>query len=225
MIAFTRNTMQIKQCVPGIWIYTTGVDFNAPRPDGYGAFLSDRQQARLERIRQSRLLFDGRHREYFLDEQRTQFDFPRVRAGERTVQMYLTCNVLGLISLKGADLLFGQEPVLTADNPAQQEAVSRLIERSGFHALLYAAAVDASYDAECFIESIVQDGEVYLRQAPADEMFPLGEVGPDGQHAGYARYRVANTGTEESPIHLLLEVLYLPGRIERRCYQLDDEGH
>jgi hypothetical protein len=217
--------MQLKKCIPGIWIYTTGVNFNASRPDGYGAFLTDAQQARLERIRQSRLLFDGRHREYFLDEQRTQFDFPRVRAGDRTVQMYLTCNVLGLISLKGADLLFGQEPLLTADNPAQQEALSRLTERSGLHSLLYAAAVDASYEAECFVESVVQDGEVYLRQAPADEIFPIGEVEPDGQHAGYVRYRVANAGTEESPIHLLLEVLYLPGRIERRCYQLDDEGH
>lgn len=217
--------MQLSKAIPAVWVYTAGADFNAQRPGGYGAFLSDAQQARLERIRQARLLFDGRHREYFLEESRTQFDFPRIRAGDRIVQMYLTCNVLGLISLKGADLLFGQEPLLTADNPAQQEALSRLIERSGFHRLLYSAAVDASYEAESFIEAVIHEDEVYFCRAPADEVFPLGEVGPDGQYSAYARYRIANAGTEQAPVHVLLEVLYLPGRIERRCYQLDEDGN
>ncbi|HEX8911801.1 MAG TPA: hypothetical protein VF796_05535, partial [Humisphaera sp.] len=217
--------MQLARAIPAVWVYTTGDAFNAARPGGYGAFLSAEQQARLERVRQARMLFDGRHREYFLDEGRTQFDFPRVRAGDRLVRMYLACNVLGLISLKGADLLFGQEPLLAADNPAQQAALARLAERTSLHRLLYASAVDASYEAECFLEaSVGPDGEVYLHQVPADEVFPLGEVGPDGQYAGYARCRVRNAGTEAAPVHLLLEVLHLRGRIERRCYQLDDLG-
>jgi hypothetical protein len=216
--------MQLTRPVPAVWVYTAGPAFNAPRAGGYGGFLTADQQARLERIRQARLLFDGRHREYFLDEGRTQFDFPRVRAGDRLVQMYLTCNVLGLISLKGADLLFGQEPLLSADNPAQQDALARLAERSNLHRLLYGCAVDASYEGECFLEACVRGGEAFLRQVPADEVFPLGDVGPDGQYAGYARYRLRNAGTDDAPVHLLLEVLYLPGRIERRCFQLDDEG-
>lgn len=216
--------MQLKQLIPAVWVHTTGSDFNAQRAGGYGAFLSDTQQARLERIRQARLLFDGRHREYFLDESRTQFDFPRVRAGDRLVQMYLTCNVLGLISLKGADLLFGQEPLLAADNPAQQQALTRLIERSSLHSLFYGCAVDASYEAECFLEACPHEGEVHLRSVPADEIFPIGAMRPDGQFAGYVRYRVRNAGPESSPIHLLLETVYQAGRIERRCYQLEDEG-
>src|SRR5688572_33039922 len=107
---------QLAQAIPEVWVYTTLAPFNLARPGGYGGFLTDAQQARLERIRQARLLFDGRHREYFLDEGRTQFDFPRARAGGRVIQMYLAYNVLGLISLKGADLLFGQEPMLRADD-------------------------------------------------------------------------------------------------------------
>jgi hypothetical protein len=217
--------MQLQQAIPAVWVYTTGEAFNAARPGGYGAFLSADQQARLERIRQARLLFDGRHREYFLDEGRTQFDSPRVRAGDRLVQLYLPCNVLGLISLKGADLLFGQDPLLAADNVAQQSALSRLVERTNLHRLLYAGAVDASYEAECFLEvSVADDGEVYLSQVPADEVFPIGQLGPDGQHAGYARCRVRNVGSADAPVHLLLEVLHLRGRIERRCFQLDDLG-
>jgi Phage portal protein, SPP1 Gp6-like len=217
--------MQIPHAIPAIWVYTTLASFNAPRAGGYGAFLSDEQQARLERIRQARLLFDGRHREYFLDEGRSQFDFPRVRAGGRTLQMYLTYNVLGLISLKGADLLFGQEPMLRADDPVQQDALARLVERSSLHGLLYGCAVDASYEAESFLEACVHGGEAYLRQVPADEIFPAGDLLPDGQFERYVRYRVTNVGTEQSPVFLLLEVTYLPGRIERRCYQLDEDGN
>src|SRR5215217_1324388 len=112
--------MTTTTAVPGIWVHTTSDAFNSPRPGGYMNFLTDEQKARLERIRQARMLYDGRHREYFLDEGRTQFDFPRVRAGSRIVQLYLTYNVLGLISLKGADLLFGQAPMLRASGAAQQ---------------------------------------------------------------------------------------------------------
>ena len=211
--------------LPGVWVHTTLEHFNTPRPAGYAPFLSDDQQARLERIRQARLLFDGEHRRYFLDEGRTQFDFPRVRtAGGQVRPLYLTYNVLGLISLKGADLLFGQEPLLRAEDAAQQAALAALVERSNLHALLYGCAVDASYEGECFLETCARRGEVFVRQVPADEIFPLGDPLPDGQYAAYARYRVRNAGTEETPLHLLLEVTYLPGRIERRCYQLDADG-
>lgn len=216
--------MTTAKAIPAIWVYSSDAQLNAPRPGGYLAFLTPTQQARLERVRQARLLFDGRHREYFLDEGRSQFDFPRVRAGNRLVQMYLTYNVLGLISLKGADLLFGQEPLLRADDPAQQDALSRLAERSSLHRLFYGCAVDASYEGECFLEACAKDGEVFLRQVPADEIFPLGAIGADGQFDRYVRYNIRNIGTESSPLALLLETLYQPGRIERRCYQLDDEG-
>src|SRR5215208_5035114 len=142
--------MNDTRAIPGIWVHTTSDAFNAPRPGGYLSFLTDDQQARLERIRQARMLFDGRHREYFLEEGRTQFDFLRVRAGSRIVQLYLTYNVLGLISLKSADLLFGQSPMLRAQDAAQQAALSALAERTNLHALLYSCALDASYEGECF---------------------------------------------------------------------------
>src|SRR4051812_50008031 len=129
--------MQTRTAFPAIWVHTTQSAFNVPRLSESLSFLTPDQQSRLERIRQARMLFDGHHREYFLDEGRTQFDFPRVRAGDRVIQMYLTYNVLGLISLKGADLLFGQAPLLRADDEAQQEALSRLADRCNLHALLY----------------------------------------------------------------------------------------
>src|SRR5688572_18671141 len=216
--------MQVAQAVPGIWVYTTLPTFNVARPGGYGAFLTEAQRARIERVRQARMLLDGRHREYFLDEGRTQFDFPQVRAGGRLLPLYLTYNVLALISLKGADLLFGDAPLLRAAGRQQQAALDALAERSGLQRLLYACALDASAEAECFLEACTHRGDVYLRQVPADEVFPVGSVQPDGQYAAYVRRRVRNAGTDDAPVYLLLEVTYLPGRIERRCFAIDPEG-
>lgn len=211
------------RAIPGIWVHTTLE--HAPAPAGGSpSFLTPDQQERLERIRQARLLFDGHHRQYFLEEGRTQFDFPQVRAGGRIRALYLTYNVLGLISLKGADLLFGQQPLLRARESAQQDALAELADRSNLHALFYGCAVDASYEGECFLEACAANGRSYLRQVPADEIFPLGTPMPDGQYAAYVRYRVKNAGTDSAPLWLLLQVTYLPGRIERRCYQLDDAG-
>src|SRR5215217_6690445 len=116
--------------IPAIWVHTTQDSFNLPRLNDTLAFLTPDQQSRLERIRQARMLYDGKHREYFLDEGRTQFGFPQVRAGPRVLPLYLTYNVLGLISLKGADLLFGQAPMLRAQGDAQHDALSKLVDRS-----------------------------------------------------------------------------------------------
>src|SRR5688500_20408016 len=115
---------------PAIWVHTTHDSFNLPRLHDSLAFLTPEQQARLERIRQARMLYDGRHREYFLDEGRTQFHFPQVRAGVRTARLYLTYNVLGVISWMGADLRFGQEQLLRAEDRDQQEALGWLMEQS-----------------------------------------------------------------------------------------------
>jgi hypothetical protein len=218
--------MPTPHALPAVWVHTTLDAFNLPRPGGgYLSFLTPEQQARLERLRQARMLYDGRHREYFLDEGRTQFDFPPVRmAGGRVGPLYLTYNVLGLIALKNADLLFGEAPLLTAGDDAQQEALSRLVHRSALPRLFYAAALDGGYEGESFLEACAYQGQVYLRSVPADEIFPVGPLMPDGQYAAYVRYRVKNVGSDQRPIYLLLEVTYLAGRIERRCYQLDEEG-
>ena len=210
--------------VPGIWVHTTLDSFNVPPAARLPGFLSEDDRARLERVRQARMLLDGRHREYFLDEGRTQFDFPEVRAGGRLRPLYLTYNVLALISLKGADLLFGEEPILRAPHPRQQSAIDAMAERSGLQRLLYSCALDASAEGECFLEVCTHERQVYLRQAPADEMFPVGETGPDGQYPAYIRRRVRNAGTDDAPVLLLLEVTYLRGRIERRCFQIEPEG-
>ena len=144
---FTTSNPAAVRAIPGVWVHTTLE--HTPAPTGASpSFLTPDQQERLERIRQARLLFDGHHRQYFLDEGRTQFEFPQVRNGGRLLPLYLTYNVLGLISLKGADLTFGQEPIFRALHPAQQAALDALVARCDLHRLLYACALDASAEGE-----------------------------------------------------------------------------
>ncbi len=222
--------MDSAKAIPAIWVYTTGAAFNAPGSE-YRAWLSPQQAARLERIRMARLLFDGKHRDYYVDEGRTQFQFPEVRVGTQTTKMYLAYNVLGLISLKSADLLFGDEPILRSDVPEQQAALNDLSERCSYYTLLYNCAVDASYEGEACVEAVVMDGEVYLRQVPTDEIFPVGDLGPDLQYRRYDRYSVTNVGGQggstaaaDKPIWLILKEIYTAGQIERHCYQLNDDN-
>lgn len=216
--------MQLVSQQDGIWHYTTALAYNGLRREGYGAFLTDVQKRRIERIRQARMLFDGKHRAYFLDECRTQFQFQEVRVGTEIKKPYVPFNVLKLICKKTADLLFGEEPLLRVDEEVQQQKLSDLVDRSNLHTLFYNTAVEAAYEAEAFLEAVVLDGKIYLKSVPADDIHPDGPLLPDNQYARYVRYAVRNIGTEQRPLLLLLEVWYVPGAIERRLYQLDDEG-
>lgn len=209
--------------VPGIWVRTTDERWNRSHLP-YADWLTQAQQNRLERIRQARLLFDGNHREYYLDENRTQYDYrPAEINGEMKVP-YDTMNILGLISVKSADLLLGEAPILRADDEIQQFFLDELVDRSKLHQGFYGGAVDCSYEAETFFETCIHNGEVYINQVPADEIFPQGQLMPDGQYRSYIRYRMKNIGTEEKPIMLLLEIHYEPGMIRRELYQLMDGG-
>jgi hypothetical protein len=216
--------MQVMESIPAVWVYTTNAASQTIRAQGYGAFLSREQQARLERIRQARLLFDGQHKQYYLDEDRTQFTWPAAQVNSMMVQPFITLNLLRLISFKGADLLFGDEPLLRVEDVYQQAFLSDLADRSSLHQLFYAKALDCSYEGEAFIEAVLCQGQPYLKEMDAAEVFPVGGIGPDKQYHRYDRYRMKNVGTEVSPIMLLLKEIYLPGRIERHVYQLDDKG-
>ena len=71
----TTSATPVVSAIPGVWVHTTLPAPGASDASGAPAFLTPYERDRLERVRQSRMLLDGRHREYFLDEGRTQFDF------------------------------------------------------------------------------------------------------------------------------------------------------
>jgi hypothetical protein len=203
-------------------LYTEDSEYNEMRAGGYGNFLTAAQQARLERLRQATMLYKGQHRQYFLDEGRTQADFPPMRVGDRMIQPYITYNALRLVSFKSSDLLLGAEARIKVSIPAQQDSLKRLIEFSCCHQLFYSSSRDGSYQGEQYIEAILFNGRTALRTVPTEEIFPIGVMSPDMQFPRYDRYSVQNVGTDKQPIILLLVTSYLPGRIARKLYQLAD---
>lgn len=178
-------------------------------------YLTPQQQTRLERIRCCRMLWKGHHRKFYLDEGRTQFDFPDARVQGVIQKQYVPYNVLRLITLTLADLLLGEKPLLRAED--LQPSVDGLVKRTNLHPVLYGAAVEASWAGEAFVEVIRWDGDVYVRNVPPDEVFPIGPMNPDGQHTRYRRYATAARGERT----YLLETTYAPGEITRECFLLD----
>jgi hypothetical protein len=212
-----------------IW-QRNGGEYNRAAPSKL-AFLTRSQQCRFERLRQAGMIFRGQHREYFLDESRTQFDFPEVRVQGVVTRMYAMWNVLGLISNKGADLLFGEKPSIRVDDEPIQAAIDGIAERSALHMQLHGGAVDASWAGETYLEIVregaqpgVSAGLAYIRHVPASEIYPLGERRGNGQYAEYVRYAQAGATLTiagvPSDVKLLLETHYTAGRITRKCFKL-----
>lgn len=202
--------------------------------DGYGvtagglAYLTPEQNARRERIRVARMLWQGHHRKAFLNEGRTQFNFPEVKVQDVIKRPYLTFNVLRLITTTLTDLLLGEAPIFRTDDQVDdgriQEELDNLATRSDLHRVFMDAARTASWAGEALVEIIRWDGQVYVQDVKVDQVFPVGNRQPDGQYPAYVRFAEAYViKTSTGPQDLLLKTTYLPGKITRECYVLNSE--
>ena len=187
------------------------------------------RKARLERMRQVTLLFNGKHRDYFLGESTLTIRFPadaRRQQGDQSLRPVE--RVETDFSKKSADLLFGEEPLIRVEDDIQAAALAALADRASLHQRFHAAAVSCSARAEAFVECSIAgglDAHVYVRTLPAAEMFPVGDRQADGQYAAYRRLTIAQIGgTTEKPINGLLETIYAVGEITRTLKQLDEQG-
>ncbi len=81
-------------------------------PPAYLTSAADRE--RWERLRCNRMLYEGEHRCYFLDEGRTQFNYPEEMIQGLRIRRYITVNLCQLMSNTTADLMFGAKAKLDA---------------------------------------------------------------------------------------------------------------
>lgn len=198
-----------------LWNSTLGYGSVAPRI----GYLDDAQNVRAERIRVARMLWKGQHRRAFLEEGRTQANFPQMRANGQIITPYLTFNLLRLVTTTITDLLLGEEPSLRVADDLGGDALAELVNRSDLHRVFYTAAQEASWAAETTVEIVRWDGEVYIRNLRPGEVYPLGERNPDGQYSAYRRFATTRVGERV----LLLETTYFPGLITRQCFWLDEQ--
>jgi hypothetical protein len=206
-----------------VWTHETSSRFNRSS-ESAPAYLPALDQARYERLRHCKMLYQGRHRDYFLEESRTQWRYPQLRVEGRIIKPYISMNMMKLVANTTADLLFIAPPKLDADSPRQKQAIADLTQRSLLAARFHEAAVQMSWSGGGFLESTLWRGQVYIEVVPAEEIYPQGALMPDGQYERYIRYATdtVREGTQEK--RLLLETIYEPGVIRRRLRALGDGG-
>lgn len=184
------------------------------------AYLPADDRCRWDRLRATRMLYRGHHRRYFLEDGRTQFNFPVEDIGGRSVQRYITLNLCRLISNTTADLMFGSRAKIDAPTPQQTDRLDELARRSMLHSRLHEAAVQMSWAGGGFLEAVIWRGQAWITVAEADEIFPQGSLMPDGQYGRYVRYARADVREK----HLLLKTIYEPGMIRRQLSLLGESG-
>ena len=203
-----------------LWLKTSGYN----KPVGKSpSYLPAQHKQRADRLRALRYLYDGRHKEFFLDAENTQFDFREVRVNGRLLPIFVMLNLLSLISRKHADLLFGEKPSIRVAEPSIQQVIDATIERSSLHQALSTGAVEQSWAGETCLEICREGGETYIIHTPIEEIYPEGPRLASGQHASYVRYATAdiNTGGNLERT-LLLETRYTAGTISRKCIELKE---
>jgi hypothetical protein len=187
------------------------------------------ERCRTERLRQARMLFEGKHRAYYVDEGRSSHSFPPLKQGEPAY--FRGYNLLTLIAEKMADILFGESPRLYIDDEPTQLRIDAIAERSWLMAQLLDAAGECCWAGETFLEVTFKGTEARIAHAHADQVYPQGVPGPDQQHDRYVRYATTTVKPENAPggasggaaeTKLLLETHYTRGLIERSLYLLDD---
>lgn len=197
-----------------LWQNTMGYGARAPKL----AYLSDEQNCLAEKIRVGRMLYTGRHRCCFLDEGRTQWNFPEMRVQGRVMRPYAALNLLRRFTNTLTDLLLGEEPLLRSD---QQDVLDELARRSELPRVMYDAVREASWASFGTVEVIRWGGATYVQNVPPGELFPIGVRNPDGQFSSYKRFATAEATLNGMKQKLLLETTYLPGQITRELYKLE----
>lgn len=133
-------------------------------------------QERVQRYRENKLLFKGKHWELF-----RKYNF------SKSGKMYVSVNLAGVICKKSADFLIGDGVSVSAgkeDNSKEQQAFDRIKEDNDLDILFYESALANSYRGDSFFK--VRYGQEYggkfpdtfdafrvrIEAVPAEYVFP-----------------------------------------------------
>lgn len=104
---------------------------------------------RLEGYTERKLLFKSEHQKVFKN---VQDELDKLLYGKDNKEIaattYLVANYCGLISRLSADLLFGENPVITSEN----EVVETIIKNNRLYTMLYESALGGSYRGDSVLK-------------------------------------------------------------------------
>lgn len=107
-------------------------------------FPPDSEQDRIDTYRRNKLLFENKHAEVYHEQFKR---IERVIGNFQNIVSYaVVANFQKLLSLKVADLLLGEPPIITASDSQsdQQKSIDKIIENTDLINTCYSAAIDLS---------------------------------------------------------------------------------
>lgn len=177
------------------------------------------EKARLERYTKNRSLFDGDHADVYAEQ------FKRIERVignfQQIVSYAFVANYQKLISLKMADLLFNEQPKMTAgdEGSLEQDRLSDIIDGSRLHTVDYKVAIDVSRYGAGIYQVYENDGKGRIGVVRPDIWFPVVDASNvDKVHYHVLAWKVGPQGKETS----LMVRIHESGYIEERQYELKD---
>ncbi len=184
-------------------------------------WLSDEELAARQRIADRRLIFEGKHKQYFFAGNRTDHAFKSVGPNASKV-LYITENLPGRCTLKYADLLFGEPLLVEAGDPSPRsaEAVERIAAGAGLHPLLLDAAATASWAGRAWWQILVDRGAVRCEAVAPEHVFGRWDVSGRRLRGAAVKYRLRAGG-----VWYLRVIDHSPGQIRHELWRLGKDGN
>jgi hypothetical protein len=185
------------------------------------------ERARLDRYRDNRWLWKGRHELVFNDWQRL------LRADQLAVLEFVF-NLPKRLSTLWADLLLGEPPGVQAgdDGSPEQQLVDDLITRNMLATTAYEVMIDTSRYGDGLFKLRLEDGKTVIEGQPPAFWFPIASrdnVRDIQQHVLAWTFDVTEkdwNGQEQKRCYLRVEI-HTKGQIENHAYLLEQvmKGH
>lgn len=178
------------------------------------SFLAESDIYRMQQYSQYLDIFDGNHKRVFND----------LALGE--VKTYIPIDIARLISVKAADLLFGEPPKYTVSEPDTQAAVDTIILNNDLHSMCHEAAVTNSIKGDILFKvrygkrfSYSKANEVIIELVQPDIYFPT--IDPDNVKNVISK-TLAWQRTVNGKFYIRVE-RHWPGRIENELWLSDKD--
>lgn len=179
--------------------------------------------ARIESYKHNRLLLRSRHDEAFERVQKWLDKSPDASL------VYIVANFPKLVSLVCADLLFGEEPAITAgeDGSKTSETLATIVKANGLHTLNYEMAVGSSARGDCVYK--LRYGQRYEYSERAEAIVTA--VNPSLFYPQFAQDdcrlmtgAVIAWERELAKERYLCREIYLPGKIRHELWRMERGG-
>lgn len=113
--------------------------------------LSTKDEERIKRYKENKLLFEGDHVDVFKNVQRKIESIEDIDSADKVAMTYLVCNFAGLLSKVSADMLFGENPKIKNETDATNERTEEMIRDNSLYTNFYESALGNSYRGDsCF---------------------------------------------------------------------------